>query len=236
MQNQQLAAASEAARSTVRFVPRYSGRLDGAYLGGTRGLERMWIENGTAVATTLIAHHPYVEWRQRACRTHSWHSSPVVFAALRKVRVRIGARAMWSREPVRGVAVVVDLQTVPRPPPPPPPAWEWCETAEAYARRLLVRPYPRVSIRTMRDTSVLPNASLLRPALRCQESAANALLPWRHAADWRSMTSPTYWRLTGPSTTKSAHSIARSCCAGPARRLPGRKLRGERGRVRARPL
>lgn len=119
-------------------MPRYSGRLDGAYLGGTNSLEHMWIETGTTVATTLIAQHPYVEWRQRTCRTHSWQSSPVVFAALRKVRVRIGVRAMWSREAVEGVAVVVDLQTVPRPPPPPPPAWEWCECANAYARRLLV--------------------------------------------------------------------------------------------------
>jgi hypothetical protein len=125
--------------NTVKLVPRYSGRLDGAYLKGAASLDELWVDSGRPIAATLVAQHPYVEWSQRACLTHFWHSEPYVFAALRKVRIRIGVRAKWSREPIAGLLVVVDLQSIPRPPPPPPIAWEWCEQLESYAHRVLVR-------------------------------------------------------------------------------------------------
>jgi hypothetical protein len=125
--------------NTVKLVPRYSGRLDGAYLAGAESLEELWIDSGQPIAATLIAQHPYVEWTQRSCLVHFWQSEPYVFTALRKVRVRIGVRAKWSREPLAGLLVVVDLQSIPRPPPPPPLVWEWCEGLESYACRVLVR-------------------------------------------------------------------------------------------------
>ena len=130
-------------KDLVTRLPRYSGCLDGTNVTGAESLAALHVTAGDLVSVTVTAAHPYVEWRQRTVRPLFWEAAPFAFPALRKVRVTFGARARWTRRPVQGMQLVVDLQSVPRPPPPPAVPWEWCEGVESYAHRVLVRPCHR---------------------------------------------------------------------------------------------
>lgn len=138
MQGKEVFARAEDTDKVSRVL-RYSGRLDGAYLAGAPSLDALYVTAGGLIAVTVTAAHPFVEWRQRATRALFWQAAPFVFPALRKVRVEFGARARWSRQPVAGMQIIVDLQTVPRPPPPPIVPWEWCEGITSFALRVIVR-------------------------------------------------------------------------------------------------
>jgi hypothetical protein len=128
----------EVIEDCVQPRTRFSGRMDGSSLTGTKDMSSLWTVCGQQFAVTINARHPYVEWQQRVCWWAGGADRVFSVQVRKKVCVQIHVQAGWLKELVPHASIEIDLISIPRPPPPCPPTWEWLGTPASFASLVLV--------------------------------------------------------------------------------------------------